>query len=216
MPIYNIYGEFVIAMREKSSGEAAFSAVALQSRLHCEAESRGAKECVYLHNYLREIFARNSITNPMEFRGDIIHYNEAIIDPDELAKAKKEGIGQRNVFNSFFRYIAMVYKTGEHSKLGRPLTIDEVRELFIESMPSMKKEWSLLERIDLWSDGLQLWFSEPSLVRDICLRASGTDAKSKVYFDGKDKVYLQKLYNENFELFVPKYSSRYKELIVTE
>ncbi|MGV8119975.1 MAG: hypothetical protein AB2L14_09475 [Candidatus Xenobiia bacterium LiM19] len=216
VPIYNIYGEFVIAMREKSSGEAAFSAVALQSRLHCEAESRGTKECVYLHNYLREIFARNSIKNPMEFRGDIIHYNEAIIDPDELAKAKKEGIGQRNVFNTFFRYIAMAYKTGERSKLGRPLTIDEVRELFIESMPTMKKEWSLLERIDLWSDGLQLWFSEPSLVRDICLRASGTDAKSKVYFDGKDKVYLQKLYKENFELFVPKYSSRYKELIVTE
>jgi len=216
VPIYNIYGEFVIAMREKSSGEAAFSAVALQSRLHCDAEGRGEKDCIYLHNYLREIFARNSIKNPMEFRGDIIHYNEAIIDPDELARAKAEGINQRNVFNSFFRYIAAAYRSGERSKAGRPLSIDEVRELFIESMPSMKKEWSQLERIDLWSDGLQLWFSEPSVVRDICLRASGTDAKSKVYFDGKDKAYLQKLFNENFELFAPKYTDRFKELISVE
>jgi phosphomannomutase len=209
VPIYNLLGEFVIAMREKSSGEAAFSAVALQSRLFIESLGKN-RDLIYLHTYLRDIFRRNAIANSMEFRGDIIHYNEAIIDPAELAKAKAEGIGQRDVFNHFFREIAVAYRAGD--KDAR-ISLDDVRRVLIEALPHMKDEWESLRDIDLWSDGLQMWFKEGCRVRDICLRASGTDAKSKVYFDGSDKDFLKKLYAENFENFTPRPSALYLTLI---
>jgi hypothetical protein len=215
VPIYNILDEFVIAMREKSSGEAAFSAICLQSRLFAESIKSKSPSSLYLHNYLREIFLRNAIQNPMEFRGDIVHYNEAIIDPAELARAKAEGIAQRNVFNDFFRSIARACTTGETAVGGKAIGIEQVRDLMASFLPAMKDEWLHLERIDLWSDGLQMWFEKGRKVRDICLRASGTDAKTKVYFDGSDKLFLQKLYKENFENFSPTLTDEYKKLIRT-
>jgi phosphomannomutase len=213
VPIYNLLDEFVIAMREKSSGEAAFSAVCLQSRLLQDSQKDHTPSTLYLHNYLREIFSRNHIENPMEFRGDIVHYNEAIIDPAELALAKASGIAQRNVFNEFFRKLALACSTGSTSIDGKKLPLAKVREFLGGAMPAMKEEWLHLERIDVWSDGLQMWFEKGRRVRDICLRASGTDAKTKVYFDGKDKLYLQQLFRENFENFAPLLTDEYKKLI---
>ncbi len=152
----------------------------------------------------------------MEFRGDIIHYNEAIIDPAELALAKTRGLSQRDVFNRFFRNIVLAYRTGAHSRAGRKLTIEEVRDILIEALPAMKDEWNMLEHIDVWSDGLQMWFREGGSMRDICLRPSGTDAKSKVYFDGHDKEFLRQIYCRNFENFTPSAKPRYSELIKEE
>lgn len=213
VPIYNILGEFVIAMREKSSGEACFSAVAMQAGLYLESLKSSDPTKVYLHNYLRQIFDECGIVNMMESRGDIIHYNEAIIDPVELAAAKKEGLEQRNLFNSFFRNIAQAYKNGSTSITGEPISLDVVKQLLTEAIPVMKQQFENLEEIDIWSDGLQFWFKHGTGIRDICLRPSGTDAKSKVYFDGTDKSLMQHSFNEGFAKVLGTRTELYKKYI---
>ena len=150
----------------------------------------------------------------MEYRGDIIHYNEAIIDPAELAIAKKEGLKARDMFNHFFRYTAEAYKTGKHSKTGDKISLDVVKEIFTEAMPITADLMKELEDIYVWSDGLQFWFKKGCKIRDLCLRPSGTDAKSKVYFDGTDKEYMKKIFAEGFAKVDGHITETYKKYIV--
>jgi phosphomannomutase len=190
-PIYNILGQKVLGMREKSSGEACVSAVSLAARLWLEAQAaKGDLTHYYLHNYLRQVFQESHIANPMEARGDIVHYNEAIFDPAELAKAKAAGIQERVTFNAFFSELA-------------DLPLEQLRQRLATAMPNMATEWQRLERVDRWSDGLQFWFEKGGKLRDLCLRPSGTDAKTKVYLDGTDKAYLQQIFEDNFKGFQP-------------
>ncbi len=211
-PIYNLLGQSIIAMREKSSGEACISAVSLVARLYLRSRQTGQAEDYYLHRHLQELFDEAQIANRMEFRGDKVHYNEAIFDPEELAKAKKQGIQEKDRFNNYFRRLALATQDGSLTTLGRPLTMDEVREVLSEAMPAIAPVWKQLERIDVWSDGLQLWF-QGGQVRDICLRPSGTDAKSKVYFDGTDKAYMADLFESHFRSFAAQPSGLYAKLI---
>ncbi|MBI3929287.1 MAG: hypothetical protein HY319_27320 [Armatimonadetes bacterium] len=204
--IYNVLGEHVIAMREKSSGEACLSAVSLMARLHVESRPSGKPEQLYLHRYLERIFESSGIRHPMEFRGDIVHYNEAIFDPAELARAKKDGIADRVRYNAFFHGIADGIGKGR-------ISLDQGRELLEEALPAMTEDWARLEAIDVWSDGLQFWFREGGKVRDICLRPSGTDAKTKVYFDGTDKHYLIELFAGNFKDFSARPSETYRRML---
>lgn len=196
-PIYNMLGESVLGMREKSSGEACVSAVSLAARLWLEAEKSGNPEHYFLHNYLQQVFQENGISNPMESRGDIVHYNEAIFDPEELAKAKKQGIEERVQFNAFFTDPVERYVSGQ-------MSLGELSKLLGDAMPGMAEEWNRLEKVDRWSDGLQFWFTPGGKMRDLCLRPSGTDAKTKVYLDGTDKHYLQEIFEKNFKNFRPK------------
>ena len=186
----------MLGMREKSSGEACVSAVSLAARLWLEAEKSGNPEHYYLHNYLQQVFQENSIANPMESRGDIVHYNEAIFDPEELARAKKLGIEERVQFNAFFTDPVERYCAGE-------MSLEDLSGLLAKAMPGMADEWRRLDRVDRWSDGLQFWFSPGGKMRDLCLRPSGTDAKTKVYLDGTDKHYLQEIFEKNFKNFKP-------------
>ncbi len=211
-PIYNILGQSIIAMREKSSGEACISAVALMARLYLSARQSGQPEDYFLHRHLRRLFDRAGIVNRMEFRGDKVHYNEAIFDPEELAQAKKQGIREKDRFNGYFRKLALAVKDASLTTLGRPLTMDEVRAVLSEAMPALAEVWGNLERIDVWSDGLQLWF-KGCPVRDICLRPSGTDAKSKVYFDGSDKAYLADMFAEHFRNFAAEPAGLYAKYL---
>ena len=109
------------------------------------------------------------------------------------------------LYNRYFTLLAQALSSEK-------INLEQTRELLTEALPGMAPEWARLERIDVWSDGLQFWFAD-SQVRDICLRPSGTDAKTKVYFDGTDKAYLKQLFEGNFQAFVPRYSPRYLELI---
>lgn len=211
-PIFNILGQKIIAMREKSSGEACISAVTLVARLYLAYRQSGQLEDLYLHRHLARLFAESEIANRMEYRGDKVHYNEAIFDPAELAKAKAAGIAEKDRFNNYFRRLALALQDGGLTQSGQPLTLEEVRAALSEALPGMAKEWSNLERIDLWSDGIQMWFKDLP-VRDICLRPSGTDAKSKVYFDGSDKAYLERLFSQYFRDFEAQPTPLYKKLL---
>ncbi len=212
-PIYNLMGEHVLGMREKSSGEACVSAVSLAARLWLESKQSGNPEHYYLHNYLQQVFQDNQIENPMEARGDIVHYNEAIFDPAELAKAKKAGIQERVEFNEFFTRLVEAHQDGSKCQGGQAITLAELGQLLSEAMPGMAHEWSRLEKVDRWSDGLQFWFVRGGKLRDLCLRPSGTDAKTKVYLDGSDKGYLQSVFEDNFRNFKPHYSEAYRAKI---
>jgi phosphomannomutase len=196
-PIYNMMGEKVLGMREKSSGEACVSAVSLAARLWLEAHQSGNPQHYYLHNYLGQVFQDNAIAHPMESRGDIVHYNEAIFDPAELAIAKKAGIQERVEFNAFFTDMIDALQAGK-------LSLEQLRQQLSQAMPGMASEWARLERVDRWSDGLQFWFKVGGKLRDLCLRPSGTDAKTKVYLDGTDKEYLQEVFDTNFRNFSPR------------
>ena len=212
-PIYNILGESVIAMREKSSGEACISAVSMVARLYLQYQDSGKLEDMYLHNHLAGLFEKNHIVNKMEFRGDKIHYNEAIVDPEELARAKAAGIAEKDRFNNYFRRLALAMLDGAFTTSGKPLNLEEVKAILSEALPGMAPEWQNLERIDVWSDGLQMWFKNDSKVRDMCLRPSGTDAKSKVYFDGSDKAYMQGLFENCLRDFAAIPQGLYKEKV---
>ncbi|MGM9999283.1 MAG: hypothetical protein ACI38Q_07865 [Candidatus Bruticola sp.] len=214
-PIYNILGQKIIAMREKSSGEACISAVVMVSKLYLKYKETGNIADMFLHNHLAKLFTRDSIVNKMEFRGDKIHYNEAIFDPEELAKAKAAGIAEKDRFNNYFRRLAMAMHDPSLTNNGQVLSLEQVKEVLTEAIPGMAEEWQALERIDVWSDGLQLWF-KGAKVRDICLRPSGTDAKSKVYFDGTDKAYMENLFRTYFRDFPAVATPRYKELLKPE
>lgn len=196
-PIPNVLGQQMIAVREKSSGEACVSAVSLAAELFLNGGADNA-EGMYLHHMLARVFKEGNVKNPMESRGDIVHYNEAIFDPAELAAAKKKGIAERVVFNAYFEELARGLRDGDS-------TLDQVRATLSEAIPGLTDLWAALESITLWSDGLQFWFVEGNSkgVRDMCIRPSGTDAKTKIYFDGTDKASMIEVFEGHLNAFRP-------------
>jgi phosphomannomutase len=196
-PIDNVLGQKIVAVREKSSGEACVSAVSLAARLYLEGDS-SSPERMFLHRLLAQVFKDSGVKNPMEYRGDIIHYNEAIFDPKELAKAKKEGIAERVEFNAWFENLARGLESGEQS-------LEQVKKTLTDAIPGLQSLWNSLESITVWSDGLQFWFVDGNErgIRDICIRPSGTDAKTKIYFDGTDKQAMVEVFENHLQNFRP-------------
>ena len=195
-PIPNVLGQSIVAVREKSSGEACVSAVSLAARLYLDGGADNPEK-MFLNRMLARVFKESNVKNPMEYRGDIVHYNEAIFDPKELAAAKKEGIAERVEFNAWFEKIAKSLESGEQS-------LDQVKATLTQAIPGLKGLWSALESISVWSDGLQFWFADnDNGIRDICIRPSGTDAKTKIYFDGTDKQALKATFEEHLQSFRP-------------
>jgi phosphomannomutase len=195
--IPNVLGQQILAVREKSSGEACVSAVSLAANLYLEGGAENP-EGMYLHRVLAKVFKDANVQNPMESRGDIVHYNEAIFDPAELAIAKKKGIAERVVFNAYFENLARGLHDGSSS-------LDEVRATLTAAIPGLKELWDALESITLWSDGLQFWFAKGNSkgIRDMCIRPSGTDAKTKIYFDGTDKPSMVEVFEKHLISFRP-------------
>ena len=197
IPIPNVLGQEIVAVREKSSGEACVSAVSLAARMYLEGGA-DQPEKMFLHRMLAQVFQDSGVENPMEYRGDIIHYNEAIFDPKELAEAKKTGIAERVVFNAWFEKIARALENGEKS-------LEEVQAILTEAIGGLAGLWKSLESITVWSDGLQLWFAKGNKegIRDMCIRPSGTDAKTKIYFDGTDKQSMKDCFENHLKNFRP-------------
>lgn len=195
--IPNVLGQQILAVREKSSGEACVSAVSLAANLFLGGGADNNEE-MYLHRLLARVFKDSNVQNPMESRGDIVHYNEAIFDPAELAAAKKKGIAERVVFNAYFENLARGLQDGSS-------TLDQVKATLTEAVPGLKELWDALESITIWSDGLQFWFAKGNSkgIRDMCIRPSGTDAKTKIYFDGTDKKSMVEVFEKHLVSFRP-------------
>lgn len=208
-PITNILGQQVIGMREKSSGEACVSALALASRLYLNSQQSGKIDDYFLHRNLAKLFQDNNVTNTMEFRGDIIHYNEAIVDPQALAQAKLAGTREKERFNAYFRNLALALHDFSLTTSGQFLTMEEVKAILCDAIPELSSMWVELKQIDVWPDGLQFWFNKGP-VRHMCLRPSGTDAKSKVYFDGDDKEVMRTIFEKYLRNFKAEPQGLYK------
>lgn len=200
-PIPNVLGQQILAVREKSSGEACVSAVSLAAALYL-AGGADDPEAMYLHRRLAKVFEESGVKNPMEYRGDIVHYNEAIFDPAELALAKKQGIAERVVFNAWFEQLARSLAEGTAS-------LEQVRSTLSQALPGLTELWADLESITVWSDGLQFWFADGNSrgIRDICIRPSGTDAKTKIYFDGTNKEAMAEVFEQHLLTFRPPHAS---------
>lgn len=196
-PIPNVLGQQMLAVREKSSGEACVSALSLAAGLFLNG-GKDQADAMYLHRVLARMFQNSGVENPMESRGDIIHYNEAIFDPAQLAKAKEEGIAERVVFNAYFHNLATALNEGNQS-------LQEVQKTLIQAIPGLELLWQALESITIWSDGLQFWFEKGNScgIRDMCIRPSGTDAKTKIYFDGTNKAFMLEAFNQHLAGFTP-------------
>ena len=196
-PIDNVLGQKIVAVREKSSGEACVSAVSLAARLYLDG-GQDDPEKMFLNRLLAQVFKDSGVKNPMEYRGDIIHYNEAIFDPKELAEAKKAGIAERVEFNAWFVKLAHSLNSGDQS-------LEEVQATLTSAIPGLQTLWKSLESITVWSDGLQFWFVDGNErgIRDICIRPSGTDAKTKIYFDGTDKNAMVEVFENHLSEFRP-------------
>ena len=195
--IDNILGQKIVAVREKSSGEACVSAVSLAAHLYLTGGADNP-EGMFLNRLLAKVFAESGVKNPMEYRGDIIHYNEAIFDPKELAEAKKKGIAERVVFNAWFEKLAKGLESGD-------MALEQVQSTLSSAIPGLATLWQNLESITIWSDGLQFWFKDGNErgIRDICIRPSGTDAKTKIYFDGTDKKAMVEVFEGHLKNFFP-------------
>lgn len=198
IPIPNVLGQQMIGVREKSSGEACISAMSLAASLFLNGGKQEPK-AMFLHHQLAKVFKESGVENPMEYRGDIVHYNEAIFDPTELAKAKELGIAERVLFNSYFESLA-------HALNESRLSLDEVKATLTADIPGLQDLWMALESITIWSDGLQFWFSKGNSlgIRDMCIRPSGTDAKTKIYFDGTNKNTMIEAFQNHLLNFKPK------------
>lgn len=196
-PIPNVLGQQIVAVREKSSGEACVSAVSLAARMFLDGGSDNPEK-MYLHRMLADVFQNSGVENPMEWRGDIVHYNEAIFDPKALAEAKKAGIAERVVFNAWFEDLAKGLNSG-----GKSLV--DTQAALTQAIPGLESLWAVLESITIWSDGLQFWFAKGNEhgIRDICIRPSGTDAKTKIYFDGTNKQSMKDCFEGHLKNFRP-------------
>lgn len=197
-PIPNVLGQSIVAVREKSSGEACVSAVSLAASLYLDGGDKDPSK-MFLHRMLRRVFDESGVKNPMEYRGDIIHYNEAIFDPKLLAEAKKEGIAERVEFNAWFENLAKDMESGKQTRA-------QVQEALCQAIPGLSSLWKALDNITVWSDGLQFWFTQGNEhgIRDICIRPSGTDAKTKIYFDGTNKKAMEAAFENHLVNFRPK------------
>ena len=164
-------GRLAIAMREKSAGEALVIQAAMAAYLESERKP--------ISDYLKELFEKNQIASRFDVRHDQTFYNQSEPDPDELKKEKAKGEVSREKNYAFF--VNMVL-----SKLSGKTTLPQIVEILNEVFAGQGLSFDDLQEILFVGDGVYMQF--PDKVLEI--RPSGTDAKSKSYGYGNDKLRL--------------------------
>lgn len=163
-------GRIAIAMREKSATEAIVVASALVSYL--------GKEKKLLSDYLDEVFENNGIVSKFDIREDISYYNESEPDIEKLKADKKAG-EQKRTKNDLF-YLAMAVAK-EEGKLG----LAQIKDILSATFKEL--DFSNLTDVKFVGDGTYMEFDD----KFIEIRPSGTDAKTKSYGAGADKINIK-------------------------
>ena len=164
-------GRTAIAMREKSAGESMVLVTALAA--HCKQEN------IPLSDYLSAVFSESQITATCDVREDITYYNESEPNPEKLGAAKRAGEAKRDKNDLFFLGIAIALRDGK-------IDIEQARAILSEALPSL--DFTALEDVRFVGDGSYLKFHD----KFVEVRKSGTDAKTKAYASGGDKVECRK------------------------
>lgn len=192
--IFSKLGYSAIAMREKSAAEAIVVASALSAKLEITNKT--------LSQYLLEVFKTNRITGRFDTREDISYYNESEPDIKKLNEAKTEGEEKRTKNDLFFLTLAIAVRKNV-------ITLEQVKEILTDTFPCLN--FANLKQINFVGDGTYLEFED----KFVEIRPSGTDAKTKAYAAGLDKMELKK-YCQTLGYYSGKRKDLYKELISKE
>lgn len=183
-----------IAMREKSATEAIVVSSALAGKLEeCEKT---------LSQYFVEVIDNNKIKGKFDTREDIAYYNESEPDIKKLNEEKKKGEEKRTKNDLFYLTLAMGINYGI-------LDLQQVKQILKETFEDL--DFSNLEAIKFVGDGTYLKFDG----KFVEIRPSGTDAKTKAYAAGSDKVELEK-FTKEMGCYSGKRTDLYKNLVSKE
>lgn len=187
-------GCYAIAMREKSATEAIIVASALTAKLEEQNKT--------LSQYFIEVLEENKIKGRFDTRADISYYNESEPDIKKLNKEKEEGEEKRTKNDMFFLALAIAVQY-------KMLTLEQVRKILSDTFEDL--DFVGLQSIKFVGDGTYMSFDD----KFIEIRPSGTDAKTKAYAAGLDKVELEK-YTHILGNYSGKRTDLYKELLPKE
>lgn len=164
--IKSLNGRQALAMREKSATEAIIVASGLVSSLN-----------VPLWKHLQNVYNKNGIKARFDVRDDISYYNESEPDIEKLKAAKLSGEAKRTKNDVFYLAIAVALEEGK-------IQLKDAKEILSKTFPNL--DFTGLLSVKFVGDGTYLDFED----KFIEIRPSGTDAKTKAYAGGSDKVLL--------------------------
>ncbi len=164
--IKSLNGRMALAMREKSATEAIIAASGLVASLDMP-----------LWKHLENVYDENKIKARYDVRDDISYYNESEPDIEKLKAAKISGEALRTKNDVFYLSLAIALEEGL-------ITLENVKEILSKTFPAL--DFSSLLAVKFVGDGTYLDFDD----KFIEIRPSGTDAKTKAYAGGSDKVLL--------------------------
>ncbi|GEM_PF-291153 len=165
------HGRIAIGMREKSDGEM----LVIQAAMAAHLENQN----VMFSDYLNQLLEQNDIKGRFDVREDVVYYNQSEPDPDKLKEEKTAGELRRTANYVFYLSMALAYQDG---KITRPQIISILNDLFA------KEGLTFDDLSEIYFVGDGVFFQFPNKVLEI--RPSGTDAKSKAYGMGEDKLLL--------------------------
>ncbi len=169
--IESLAGRKAIAMREKSATEAIIVASSLAAKLEEDNKT--------LSEYLIEIFDENNIIAKFDVREDISYYNESEPDIEKLKQAKIEGEKQRTKNDLFYLSLAIAIREGIAD-------LEAVKKVLNGAFAELS--FDNLKAVKFVGDGTYLQFAD----KDVEIRPSGTDAKTKAYAGGEDLETIEK------------------------
>ncbi|MDD5750839.1 MAG: hypothetical protein PHU56_04350 [Candidatus Pacebacteria bacterium] len=158
-------GRMAMAMREKSAGEGAVLAASMAAYLFQEKK--------FLSDYLKETFDSNEISFRHYFRVDEVYYNESQPDPEILMREKKEGEKKRDEIYSFYLSLALALRQGK-------ISLEDAKAILGEACGDF--DFNGLKDLIFVTDGVYFKFDD--MFAEI--RKSGTDAKMRFFFCGRD------------------------------
>ena len=164
--IKSLGGRCALAMREKSATEAIIVTSALVASLN-----------VSLWEHLNSVYAKNSIIAKFDVREDIAYYNESEPNIEKLKEAKLKGEGLRTKNDIFYLALAI-------AKYENKTTLENIKEILSSTFSNL--DFSKLLDVKFVGDGTYLDFSD----KFVEIRPSGTDAKTKAYAGGANRLEL--------------------------
>ncbi len=211
-PSYNVLGDKVLAMPEKSAADSLFSEVLFSSKeflaavkiMPADSEINGpnvlakAVEGNYSFlNFLDRSFRKYQLKSKIDVRIDIIHGNQgeiAALEYSEQQKALAQSEAIKNNFNNFFFSMAKAVR-------DRSIPLAQAIKMLTEVLPEYADTWKCLSAMTLTEEplaggktmpeGVPMEFKPTEgkipLVTGMSFRPSGTDPlKSKVYLDSEE------------------------------
>lgn len=185
---YNLLGEKVMSMPEKSVADSLISELIYSSKLYLDKSPD-----YIIASFINNRFKKYGLVSKVDFRLDIIHGTPqgviAQMGYEEQQAEMKKAKAIKTNFNNFFFSVAKAFSDGVLNK-------QKTADILSEVMPSYKDLWNCIDNMVMTEELLAQGKKRPegalmvfkkngdlvSLVNELDFRPSGTDPlKSKVY-----------------------------------